>query len=43
MVGLWELISVIVVGAVPRSISLDPLRVVIDISSCSCLPLERSF
>lgn len=44
MVGLWEFISVIVVGGVPRSINFDPEeRVEMETSSWSCLPLESSF
>lgn len=43
IVGLWELISVIVVGGVPRSMSLDPEREEIEILSCNCRPFETSF
>ena len=35
IVGLWELISVIVVGGDPRSMSFDPEREETEMSSCN--------
>ncbi len=43
IVGLLELISVIVVGSVPRSMSFDPDRAETEILSCNCRPFETSF
>ena len=41
--GLWELISVTVVGAVPMSMSFVPLRGVMESESWRRWPFERSF